>query len=531
LSPSAGARLGSTKGFAYFDERVRFERRRGRSGLVRKLVLIVIDSLTVEMLDRAVEAGKAPALAEIVRRGTHIRDCVSVFPSVTPVASASIVTGTGLERHGVPSINWFHRGEDRYVEYGSSWPATRTFGVLRTLNDIVYNMNFEHLSRTDLTFFESLDDAGIRTACTPFLIFRGRTRHELALQGWMRRVAHAVNFRHAVYGPAELFYGELYASRQVDCRPTLARPGTRDAYSGCVGAYLAEYGLYDFLLFSLPDNDHHSHRYGPDATVTSIALADQSVQQLVDPSGGIEAFLEENAVIVMADHAQTPVQQPVRIVDAFPEWRVRRPTDERPGLAELAVSPGARSAMVYLLGSGGQRDKRLARVNRRLGEVEGVDLVMWKENGEACVSSARGELHFAPGTGLEDARGRRWDLDGALETLDGVLEGGRVSSPDYPDAFGRIWAALASKSTGEVLVSASPGYEFVDWGGSHHVGGGSHGSLHRDDSIVPLVFAGCGPDLEPDGRVDRQWSIADVAAVVRAHFGVGGGDGAQAEAS
>src|SRR5918996_4873770 len=98
-------------------------------------------------------------------------------------------------------------------------------------------MNFEHLSRAPPTVFESLDDAGGRTACTPFLIFRGRTRHELALQGWMRRVARAANFRHAVYGPAELFYGELYASRAGDCPPTLARPGTRDPYSGCVGAF------------------------------------------------------------------------------------------------------------------------------------------------------------------------------------------------------------------------------------------------------------------------------------------------------
>ena len=107
----------------------------------------------------------------------------------------------------------------------------------------------------------------------------------------MRRVAQAANFRHAVYGPSELFYGELYSSQEVDCRPTLARPGTRDPYSGCVGAYLEQYDLYDFLLFSLPDNDHYSHRHGPDATVTSIARADRYLEQLVEAAGGIGAVL------------------------------------------------------------------------------------------------------------------------------------------------------------------------------------------------------------------------------------------------
>jgi hypothetical protein len=490
---------------------------------MKKLVLVVVDSLKAEMLERTVDEGKAPVMAEILRRGTYVRDCVSVFPSVTPAASAAITTGAGVESHGVPSINWYHRGEARYVEYGSSWSATRTFGVLRTLNDIVYNMNFEHLSRALPTLFESLDDAGARTACTPFLIFRGRTRHELALQGWMRRVARAANFRHAVYGPAELFYGELYSSRSVDCRPTLARPGTRDAYSGCVGEYLAEYGLYDFLLFSLPDNDHYSHRHGPDASVTSIAWADRNLQRLADGAGGVERFLEQNAVVLMADHSQCPVGDPIHITEAFGDWHVLRPNDPRPSEAELAVSPGGRCAMAYLLGEDGGRRERLERLLRRTADIEGVELAAWSENGEACVRSDEGELRFAPGSSLLDARGRRWEVEGSLAVLDSECAAGEITTPTYPDALGRIWSALAADGTGDVLLSAAPGYEFVDWGGADHTGGGSHGSLRADDSLVPLVFWDCGPDLAPRDRSadERQWSITDVAPVVLAHFGIG----------
>ena len=64
--------------------------------------------------------------------------------------------------------------------------------------------------------------------------------NELGLEGMMRRVAVAANFRHATWGPDELFYGELYSSRKVDCPPTLARPATRDAYSACVSRDLVE---------------------------------------------------------------------------------------------------------------------------------------------------------------------------------------------------------------------------------------------------------------------------------------------------
>ena len=61
-------------------------------------------------------------------------------------------------------------------------------------------------------------------------------------------------------GPRELFYADLFASRRTGCRGQLGMPGVRDQHSGCVGAYLVEHDLFDFLLFSLPDNDAYSHR-------------------------------------------------------------------------------------------------------------------------------------------------------------------------------------------------------------------------------------------------------------------------------
>src|SRR6201985_254205 len=110
------------------------------------------------MLERLIASGRAPAMARIREQGVYVGDCVAAYPSVTPVCAATITTGVGPDRHLIPSMNWYHREEARYVEYGSSFSASRQFGVVRSLTDTVYRMNAEHLSHDVETVFESLDD-------------------------------------------------------------------------------------------------------------------------------------------------------------------------------------------------------------------------------------------------------------------------------------------------------------------------------------------------------------------------------------
>ena len=144
---------------------------------MKKLVLAVVDAMKPAMLERAVASGKAPALELLIERGEHVDDCVAAFPSVTPVCAATIATGTTPDRHLIPSMNWYHRGEGRYVEYGTSFRASQAFGFKRSLTDTIYNMNLEHLSSDVETVFESLDDADVRTAGTTYLMYRGRHEH------------------------------------------------------------------------------------------------------------------------------------------------------------------------------------------------------------------------------------------------------------------------------------------------------------------------------------------------------------------
>ncbi len=489
------------------------------SATPKKLVLVVIDALKPAMLERAIAAGRAPALHRIQQEGVYVDDCVAAFPSVTPVCASTITTGVGPDMHHIPSMNWYHRDEARYVEYGSSFSASRQFGVLRSLTDTVYRMNAEHLSPHVNTVFESLDDAEVRTAGTTYLIYRGRHEHEVANESALARIVTSTLFRRTIDGPQELFYADLYASRKTGCRGQLGMPGVRDQHTGCVGAYLVENDLFDFMLFSLPDNDAYSHKNGPHAQVTSIAAADRQLERLMHAAGGPDAFLAEYAVIVTSDHSQAPVEERIRLDRAFAEFDVAAPGSARAAEGDVAISPAQRSAMVYLLDED-RREELLDSAVRTVRDLDGVDLTMWRRsNGadEAVVVSPRGELRFAPDGQLEDLRGGRWSVEGDLCALSAQVRDGRFLSADYPDALSRIWSALCCPTAGDVLLSAAPAYEFVDWGGADHVGGGSHGSLHHSDSLGALLWCGAGPD---DRTAHEQWSLRDVTPMVREHFGV-----------
>jgi hypothetical protein len=348
-------------------------------------------------------------------------------------------------------------------------------------------------------------------------MYRGLHEHGPAREFALSRIASATLFRKPVQGPRELFYADLFASRATGCWSQLGLPGMRDQHAGCVGAYLVEHDLFDFLLLSLPDNDTHSHKHGPHAQVASIAAADRQIERVMHAAGGTDAFLEEHAVVVVSDHSHAPVEEEIALMDAFAEWDVAAPT--RPGRlraggresSEIALCPSQRAAMLYVLLEEG-RDAALGPLVQAAREIEGVDLVLWRDGDEGVIASTRGELRFSPGDEVRDGRGVSWRVRGDLETLRAATSDGEIDMPVYPDALARAWAALTCPTSGDVLLSAAPEWEFPDWGGVAHLGGGSHGSLHRVDSEGVLLTAGVDEPRTGD------WSLVDVAPMAVGHF-------------
>ena len=442
----------------------------------RKLVLIVIDGLTPAVLERAVETRTAPALAFLAEHGDY-RRAVTTFPSLTPVCLASLATGAHPETHHIPHLVWYHAGERRLVEYGSSFGAIRAAGTRRSIEDAIVNMNAEHLARDAVTVFEALDDAGHVTAAVTMVCYRGRTPHRAAIPGLSR----------TVYGPRRFFYFNLFES-DVTGAPLAVRTrsgGSVDGYAASVGRWLVTRDGFDFFLYYLPDYDYASHTEGPDGAQAALARTDRAVGALLDAAGGPDAFLERYSVIVCSDHGQTNVEHAVRLEDALSGFTLFR---RRNGAAELAVTASNRAGMVYRLPGCRAESAELAEL---LEAEASVGVVLYREGAEAVARREGEELRFTRENG-------GFSLTGD----EGVLP--------YPDAPGRAWAALANPNAGDLIVAAAPGFEFADLGGRHHAGGGSHGSLVAGDSEVPMLTVG----LEPPS------SITGVAPAVLRHFGV-----------
>jgi hypothetical protein len=434
----------------------------------KKLVLVVIDGLTPARLEAAIEDGTAPALALLAAAGRYGR-AVSTFPSLTPVCLSSIATGAHPDVHEIPHLVWYHRGERRLVEYGSSFGAARAAGFGRTLRDAVVEMNRSHLGARAVTLFEALEDAGLVPAAVNFTCYRGRTRHAAALPGVP-----------AVRGPRRFFYYNLFESDATGAPLAVrSRPrGTVDGYAAAVGRWLVTRDGFDALVFYLSDYDYASHVSGPDGVHEVLVRCDAHIRALVDAAGGWDEFLERYAVVVCADHGQTQVGQAVALGASFAS------------IGGATVTASNRAGMVYRH-AGCRLDERALAA--RLDAEPAAEVVLFREGVWAVARREGEELLFAP-------------RDGAWETS------GDTGILDHPNALERSWAALANPNAGELIVSAAPGFEFADLAGRHHVGGGSHGSLAAGDSEVPVLAVGLDHELPR--------SITDLAPLVLAHFGV-----------
>ncbi len=446
---------------------------------MRKLVLIVIDGLTPTMLERGIERGIAPTLAELAAVG-QLGRAISAFPSLTPVCLTTIATGALPGIHRIPHLVWFDREQERIVEYGSSFAAARRSGALRWWRDTIYAMNAEHLNPEAVTIFEALEDEGLRAAGINVTCFRGRQRHLPIVPG----VAPAV------LGPSRFFFYGLYESRDTGTSSTAVfkrASGSVDAYAETAGRWLVTRDDFDFLFYYLSDYDFVSHALGPEGADEGLRRADGSIATLVEAAGGIDSFLDRYDVLLCSDHGQTAVQEGVRLersLGDLPLWGRR--ASRR---AQLVLTASNRAAMVYRLAGCPLGSAELAE---RLGSDPSVEVVCYRDGAEAVALRAGAELRFAP-------IGRGWRMSGDERVL------------DQPRAHERLWSALENPNAGELLVSAAPGVEFADLAGRHHAGGGSHGSLERGDSEVPMLAVG----------IERlPQSIAEVAPTVLSHFGI-----------
>lgn len=473
----------------------------------KKVLLMVIDALASRVFESGMKSGKLPNLKALADAGQMKSQSVAIFPSLTPAATSSLFTGTYPSEHGILGFHWYNLDKDEVVYYGDDIWAIAKRGIRAFFEDLLLKLNHERLKTKSL--FQWVEEAGLTAACFNFLMFRGNVEHEANVPLLLSLIP-GVPFSEKIYGPSILFYGDMVNSNPTDeplktVGGMFRRFGFNDDNTFKLLHQFAEQRqLPDFTIAYFPDNDYFSHEVGPAEAITTLENIDDHLGTLFDIYGGLEQMLAEVCVVLTGDHAQSDtrddsVDATIRLDQLLDDFSIAPSGQPWREGDQLVICPDMRCAQLYFKDLS---PKQIEHVIALLLADKRVDQLIWQakflgeeDTGYYVTTLDRGRLKFWPGAdgpnhGV-DNYGCTWSWEGSLAAVGGKqTNDNRIVFDEYPNAFERIAGALDESNSGHLWATARLGYEFGVAETSIHVGGGSHGSLHKLDSTSPLLLAG-----------------------------------------
>ncbi|HXW08813.1 MAG TPA: nucleotide pyrophosphatase/phosphodiesterase family protein [Vicinamibacterales bacterium] len=472
-----------------------------------RVLLVVIDGATPRIVCPLVRTGHFPVLARLAEAGTMHEASVTIFPSITPAATTSILTGAYPAEHGIAGASWYDAARGEIAYYGDDFWVIAREGFGEFVRDFLLRLNGDRL--TAPTLFEIVERTGKRAACLNYLVFRGTSAHRVAMPKLLSTLP-GVPLTETVEGPSLLSLGDFVGPRTAGGRKLsekgglFHRFGMDDASTAAMlRDLMAERSLPDFTVAYFPDNDYRSHELGPSGALPVIAAVDRMLGEAFEAGGGLERVLSDTWVIITSDHGHCEIRPDAAaaihldaILHDFRQAALGRPWQAGD---EILICPNMRAAQIYLAAATAESVERVAAA--ALADPR-IDLAIWRagpdpDDGYVVVSS-RGRVTFRRANGVSstragragDAFGTIWSWEGELAVLDLIDDGGVLYDGQYPNPFERIANALDLEKSGDVWLTAEPGCEFQVPGGEAHRGGGSHGALHALDSHSPVIVAG-----------------------------------------
>ncbi|MFC4410364.1 alkaline phosphatase family protein [Chungangia koreensis] len=456
----------------------------------KPVIMINVDSLMSGPLMNVVNAGEAPAIKFLMDKGYFIPDMVSSYPTMSMTIDSTILTGTYANQHHVPGLIWFDEKSNEIVSYGSGFHEIWDNGVKDVVKNGILHLNGEHLSKNVSTIHEELESHGLQTASINGLLYRGPKTHQLHVPK-MIAASKLLPKNLKVDGPTYLSLGALshYSPQNTSERAVWNRMGMNNKFTvNEIRHLIRNKRLPSFTLAYFPDMDKDLHKEGPEAT-NGIVKLDQQIQGLLNEFSSWEEAIEQTVWIVHGDSAQSKVLEDQdkalidlnKLLDGYRFWTEDTKTD-----SEIAIAINERMAYIYLNDSKIQ----LQDVVRKLRQDDRIAWIAYKENQLNVVQTINGEqLAFSSNGPYTDTYGQSWNVSGTYSILD-LHVSDQISYGNYPDALARLHGALHSQEGRFLIVEAKPGFEFIESHSYDHSGGGAHGSLHKVDSIVPLIVAG-----------------------------------------
>ncbi|HVL68593.1 MAG TPA: alkaline phosphatase family protein [Vicinamibacterales bacterium] len=466
-----------------------------------KVLLVVIDAASPHVVCPAVHTGRLPVMQRLAEIGDMHAASATIFPSITPAATSTIITGAYPAEHGIAGASWFDAERGEIVYYGDDFWVIAREGFGCFVNDFLLRLNGDRLRAP--TMFEMVERTGRRAACLNYLVFKGNVPHRVNMPGLMAALP-GVPFTETVEGPSLLALGDFVGVPTPHGHPLdkegglLHRFGMDDESTGAMLRHLAAEGtLPEFTVAYFADNDYASHEVGPLSALPVVERVDRLLGEAFAAAGGLDRFLADTAVVITSDHGHCDIRADDRALVRIDRLLANfRQADIPRGWRsddQIMICPNMRAAQIYLRKPTPDLVQRIATA---LLLEENVDQVIWCSrltggSSGYTVLSHRGRLEFsrAPG-GDPDVFGNRWTWRGEPAVVDMHRDDGRLHFGDYPNAFERIAGVIDLDKSGELWVTVKPGCEIEVPGSKAHPGGGSHGALHALDSLSPVIVAG-----------------------------------------
>jgi Type I phosphodiesterase / nucleotide pyrophosphatase len=408
-----------------------------------RVVVVIVDGLPSQLATEVL-----PELPFLGKRLPYRATAVSCFPSTTGPAYFPFLTGCTPGRANVPGIRWL----DRTHPTQSAFPH-------RGLRSYVGPDARRLATDTKATTLFARHAWPVSTPIPKDLPKRGELSRDLV---WT--VAH---FTHRW--------------DQADRRT-----------SWKLGRALRKGREIVFAVF--PSVDELGHTFGIASGRPQRAL-EEIDRQLYRKLGDFDG-----SILLSADHGLTDTHAHLDlrgIVEGYVGTTIAFPVISKRFPEAVVCESGNGMANVYLNGRDGWTSvpspDRCRELAAQLLTIEGVESVALRgespNSAELWTRSGVGEVRFDE-SGLHQS-GAAFDVAFERATPGEALV--HSGNDRNPDAAFALTSLFASERTGDLLVSAEPGYDLrtaSEWP-EHHA---SHGALHREHTVVPVFSSTPLPD-------------------------------------
>ena len=104
----------------------------------------------------------------------HTRS-VTMFPSITPAATSTIITGAYPAEHGIAGASWFDTAKNEVAYYGDDFWIIAREGFGHFINDFLLRLNGDRMRAP--TLFEMVERTGRTAGSLNYLVFKGTALH------------------------------------------------------------------------------------------------------------------------------------------------------------------------------------------------------------------------------------------------------------------------------------------------------------------------------------------------------------------